>query len=99
MSPELKDLLGKLLNREVKQRPTMEEIKNHAFFKTNGFASEDDWNNLKNKKLTPPFLPSDYLPKSPFLTNLELKEKELFINASAKQQEGKLQRFESFVKI
>mgnify|MGYP004445108383 CR=1 FL=1 len=47
-SDELKDLLTKMLNKNPKNRITIEEMKNHDFFK------DINWNDLANKKIKPP---------------------------------------------
>jgi len=59
LSPEAKDLIEKLLIKEVENRLGCThgavEIKKHAFF--NGI----NWNNVLKKKLKPPFIPSEFL--------------------------------------
>ena len=54
MSPELKALIQELLRKDPKERlgaNGAEQIKSHQFF--TGF----NWNDLLNKRLTPPFIP------------------------------------------
>ena len=48
LSSEAKKFLAKILHKDPKKRPTLEQIKKHAFF------AEIDWAKLARRELVPP---------------------------------------------
>ena len=52
VSAECKDLITKLLTRDINQRIGGNEIRNYPWF-----ANTIDWENLNKKELVPPFTP------------------------------------------
>ena len=64
LSPELKDLLTKLLNEDVNKRLNLNEIKEHPFF------NNIDWDQIYNKKIESPLnlikIKIDFEKKIPF---------------------------------
>ncbi len=50
-SPDLKDILNKILLVDPLKRPTLQDVKSHRWFK------DIDWDRLFHKEITPPFKP------------------------------------------
>lgn len=91
LNPNARDLIKQLLNEDPHSRLEINEIKNHAFFK------QIDWKKLKNRQVSPPFVPDFDVIKevreagltpgeSPFEAQLQKRLQTKFPNISSREE-------------